>query len=105
MPAGGLVVPRRSKHPHDLGDEILAFDPLTAATVPPSSVHFATRKFASAWDATCGRCVMQITWRAAPRRRSLSPTARAVLPPIPASISSNARVASRASARARSGRA
>jgi hypothetical protein len=35
---------------------------------------------------------MQMSWRSDPSLRSLSPTARAVLPPIPASISSNTTV-------------
>ena len=48
-------------------------------------------------DATCGRWVMQMTCRS-PRSLSRSPTVRAVLPPIPASISSKTRVPAPAAA-------
>ena len=47
----------------------------------------------AASEATWGRWVMQTTWRPSPRPRSLSPTARAVWPPTPASTSSNTSVA------------
>src|SRR6185503_2237211 len=49
---------------------------------------FSTRKWRSASDAICGRCVIVTTWARSARRRSVSPTACAVWPPIPASISS-----------------
>ena len=47
---------------------------------------------ACASDATCGRCVMQRTWRPSDSARRRSPTARAVAPPTPASTSSNTTV-------------
>ena len=49
---------------------------------------FSTRKWRSARLAICGRWVIVITWARAASRRSVSPTAWAVWPPMPASISS-----------------
>src|SRR2546423_1098169 len=49
---------------------------------------FSTRKWRSARLAICGRCVIVITCARSARRASVSPTACAVRPPIPASISS-----------------
>src|SRR5262249_42624231 len=66
----------------------------TVARAWPRRDCLTMRKWAWANEATCGRWVMQITWRSPPRWRSRPPTARAVLPPIPASISSKARVRS-----------
>ena len=50
---------------------------------------FSTRKWRSARLAICGRCVIVITCARPASRRSVSPTACAVWPPMPASISSN----------------
>ena len=57
--------------------------------VAPPAALFEIRKWRVASDATCGRCVMQSTWRPDASARRCSPTARAVWPPMPASISSN----------------
>ena len=49
---------------------------------------FSTRKCRSATVAICGRCVIVTTCARSARRRSVSATACAVVPPMPASISS-----------------
>ena len=49
---------------------------------------FSTRKWRSARLAICGRCVIVTTCARSASRRRLSPTACAVWPPMPASISS-----------------
>ena len=49
---------------------------------------FSTLKWRSATLAICGRCVIVITCARSARRRSVSATACAVWPPMPASISS-----------------
>ena len=64
----------------------------TVRPVAAAAASFSIRKCVAASEATCGRWVMQITWRPSPSARSRSPTARAVLPPIPASISSKTSV-------------
>src|SRR3984957_1461709 len=53
----------------------------------PACLTIAKWRCASA--ATCGRWGMQRIWRRSDRPRRCSPTARAVWPPMPASISSN----------------
>src|SRR5439155_700996 len=53
----------------------------------------AIEKCRAASEATCGRCVMQTTWRPSASSRRRSPTARAVCPPMPASTSSKTSVA------------
>ena len=57
-----------------------------------SRSRLTTRKWRCASDATCGRWVMQTTWRPSESARSRSPTARAVAPPTPASTSSKTTV-------------
>src|SRR4051794_30684624 len=64
----------------------------TAARVSPACDDFVMRKWAEACEATCGRCVMQTTCASEPSARSRAPTARAVLPPTPASTSSKTSV-------------
>ena len=66
-----------------------------SAVVAPSTACFSIRKWVAASEATWGRWVMQITWRPRRAARSRSPTARAVLPPMPASISSKTSVVPR----------
>ena len=78
---------------HDLGDQLVAVHPLDRRLAPGrAGSAWRSGSGALASDATCGRWVMQITWRSSPSARSRSPTARAVLPPIPASISSKTMV-------------
>src|SRR5512133_2355163 len=57
-----------------------------------SPATFSTLKCRSARLAICGRCVIVTIWERSPSRRSVCPTACAVWPPIPASISSKTRV-------------
>ena len=91
---GGLVAGVGAEHAADLGDQLVAVDALDRrASGSPPAAPSRSRKWVAASEATCGRWVMQITWRPSPSARSRSPTARAVLPPIPASISSKTSVA------------
>ncbi len=88
-----LVGALAAEHAADLLDHALAVEALDRGRWPArSATSFSSRKWTSAREATCGRWVMQTTWRPAPSAFSRSPTTRAVLPPIPASISSKTRV-------------
>ena len=81
-----------AQHAADLLDHALALEPLDVRRRGSPSTSFSSRKWTSASEATCGRWVMQMTWRPSPSARRRSPTTRAVLPPTPASISSKTRV-------------
>ena len=65
----------------------------TVVRAGSAAVSLAIEKCRAASEATCGRWVMQTTWRPSASSRSRSPTARAVWPPMPASTSSKTSVA------------
>src|SRR5690606_9441012 len=65
---------------------------LTVVSVRPPSWALLTTKCASAYAATCARCVTTRTCLPRPSSPRSAPTSRAALPPTPASTSSNARV-------------
>ena len=79
-----------AEHPHELADTTLvALEPAHVGARGCADVSLTIEKWRSASEAICGRWVMHSSWRCSPSSRSCSPTARAVWPPIPASISSN----------------
>ena len=81
--------PLGAEHADDLGDQLVAVDPLDASPRAwPAVDALLDPEVGAASEATCGRWVMQSTCRPSPSARSRSPTARAVLPPTPASTSS-----------------
>ena len=99
--AGGGVAAFGAEHPHDLGDELVAVAPVRPSRRGlGADRRFSIRKWVSASEATCGRCVMQITCRSPRQRRAAARRRRArCCPPIPASISSKTSVALAARAR------
>src|SRR5215510_12938635 len=65
---------------------------LTEVMVRLRSCPFCTTRWWSAWDATCGKCVMQNTWWNMPNLLNLVPNAAATAPPTPESTSSKTKI-------------
>src|SRR5919204_136224 len=91
------------EHPVQIARSLPSMRTISATSSSPSTLStvvlalsradsLTIRKCVLACEATCGRCVMHMSWRCKPSARSFSPTARAVLPPMPASISSKTTV-------------
>ena len=91
------AVGHRSSEREELGAAEHALELVAALASSSSSMRvcvgspgtFSTLKCRSATVAICGRCVIVTTCARSASRRSVSATACAVVPPMPASISSN----------------
>ena len=84
--------PAPAEHTREFVDPAGAVERLALDSMTPAPSRFSTRKWWSANEATCGRCVTHSTCRCAPSDCSSRPTVAATAPPMPASTSSKTSV-------------